>query len=126
MNGRTSGKIVLDTNAAINFIDKKIAALPQGERFVSIITEMELFASPVLTPEDERDIRNFLSLITIVPLTEQIKQEAIRIRRYGTPRLKLPDAIIAAAAVVLDAALATSDAKILSLDWPGLSLVNAR
>jgi predicted nucleic acid-binding protein len=64
--------------------------------------------------------------LTIMPLTVQIKEEAIRIRRYGSPRLKLPDAIIAATAVVLKATLATSDAKMLSLDWPGLSLVNAR
>jgi predicted nucleic acid-binding protein len=126
MNGLTNEQIVLDTNTAIDFIDGRIAALPGGKRFVSVITEMELFACPSLTPEDEQDIRDFLSFVTIVPLKEQIKQEAIRIRKYGEPRLKLPDSIVAATAIVLGAALITGDAKILSLNWPGLTLAGSR
>jgi predicted nucleic acid-binding protein len=42
-----------------------------------------------------------------------------RIRREGFPRLKLPDAIIAATAVVFDAQLITTDDKLLRLVWPG-------
>jgi hypothetical protein len=48
MNGRTNRRIVLDTNAAIGFIDGRIAVLPEGKHFVSVITEMELFASPLI------------------------------------------------------------------------------
>jgi predicted nucleic acid-binding protein len=87
------------------------------------MTEMELLVYPELTPEKERDILDFLNSVTIVPLTEDIKREAIRIRRYGIPRLKLPDAIIAASAVILGTELVTEDTNMLKLVWPGLKTV---
>jgi predicted nucleic acid-binding protein len=126
MNGLTDGRSVLDTNWAVDFTDGKMAEFPDGKRFVSVITEMELFAAPFLTPEKEQGRRDFLNDLTIIPLNEKIKQEAIRIRRYGKPRLKLPDAIIAATAVILDATLVTNDNAMLKLSWPGLRTVAAR
>ena len=61
-----------------------------------------------------------LSTFTIVPLYDAVKNIAIEIRRSGLPRPKLPDAIVAATAVLLDAALVTQDRKLLALQWPGL------
>jgi predicted nucleic acid-binding protein len=87
---------------------------------------MELLVYPELSPEKELYIRNFLNEVTIIPLTEEIKNEAIQIRRYGVPRLKLADAIIAATAVIFEAALVTDDKTALKLDWPGLQAIAAR
>jgi predicted nucleic acid-binding protein len=126
MNGLTEERSVPDTNWAIDFTDGKTAKLPEGNLFVSIITEMELLAAPVMTPDKEQRRRDFLNELTIIPLNEEIKHEAIRMRRYGTPRLKLPDAIIAATAVVLDATLVTNDSAMLKLSWPGLTAIDAR
>jgi predicted nucleic acid-binding protein len=56
----------------------------------------------------------FISVIT--------EHEAIHIRREGFPRLKLPDAIIAATAVVLEAQFITTDDKLLRLVWPGFNV----
>jgi predicted nucleic acid-binding protein len=125
MNG-TNNRYLVDTNPVIYFMDNKIPALPIGERFVSVITEMELLVHPGLTPEKERYILRFLDTATIIPLTEDIKLEAIRIRRYGVPRLKLADAIIAATAVIFDAALVTDNRDMLKLEWPGLQAINVR
>ena len=41
--------------------------------------------------------------------------------RFGSPHLKLPDAIIAATTVILEAALVTNDAALLNLNWNGLT-----
>jgi predicted nucleic acid-binding protein len=83
-----------------------------------------LFAYPQITPEEEQDIRSFLDDIAIIQLSEEVKLEAIRIRLLGSPRPKLPDAIIAATAVLLGANLITSDTNLLKLNWPGLQTVN--
>jgi predicted nucleic acid-binding protein len=104
------------------FLDGKVNSLPVGDRFISVITEMELLAFPQLTDEAEEKIRIFLSGAEIIPLTGAIKDEAIRIRRFASPHLKLPDAIIAATTVILEAVLVTNDATILNLNWNGLIL----
>jgi predicted nucleic acid-binding protein len=118
----TDTQFVLDTNVIIDFTDGKITALPDGALNISVITEMELFGSPSLTLDKEQKRRDFLNELTIVPLTERIKQETIRIRRHDSPRLKLPDAIIAATAIVLDAALVTNDEKLRKAVFPGLTV----
>lgn len=122
----SSLRFVLDTNIVIRLTDgEDVNIIPNNDRFVSVVTEMELFASPSLTPEKEQIRRDFLRETTIVPLTEPVKQEAIRIRRFGSPRLKLPDAIIAATACVLDATLVTNDDTMLKLNWQGLTITAA-
>jgi hypothetical protein len=61
MNGLTDESFVLDTNWAVDFTDGKTADFPDGELFVSVITEMELFAAPFLTPKKEQIRRDFLN-----------------------------------------------------------------
>ena len=112
---------MFDTNPILLFLDGKLNSLPSGDRFVSVITEMELLAFPKLTDEAEKKIRIFLSEAEIVPLTGAIKDEAIRIRRFGSLHLKLPDAIIAATAATIEAALVTNDAAMHNLNWNGLT-----
>jgi predicted nucleic acid-binding protein len=130
MNGGTNAKLVLDTNIIINFINKNAAILPgtgnteNPQYFVSVITEMEILANPNDTEEARKDIQALLSKFTIVPLNDEIKSLAIEIRRAGSPRPKLPDAIVAATAVVLDAELVTNDTGLFRLTWPGLKSLN--
>jgi predicted nucleic acid-binding protein len=123
MNGPTDGRFVLDSCICVNFLNKKIPSLPQNDLFISIITEMEVLAKPDITPEAEQAIQDFLKDITIIPLSDEIKWEAIRIRRAGSPRLKLPDAIVAATAVILSAKLVTADERLAKLTWPGVNAV---
>ena len=51
-----------------------------------------------------------------------IEQKAIEIRR--TTQLKLPDCIVAATSIVLDAVLLTDDDALFNLSWPGLRMRN--
>jgi predicted nucleic acid-binding protein len=118
-------RLVYDTNAIIRIINGSIN--PDGlkigegaEQAVSVITRIELLAYPDITADEEQDIQEFLSGVDI-PLTTEIENETIKIRR-ANPRVKLPDAVIAATAVLLDALLISGDPHLLALEWPGLQV----
>jgi hypothetical protein len=106
--------IVLDTNTVLYFLAGRLAEpLPEADFYVSVITEIELLSYPLLKMEDETEIRSFLNDVTIIDLTETIKQSAITLRRKY--RLKLPDALIVATAHDLNAELCTNDIKLLNI-----------
>ena len=106
--------IVLDTNVVLYFLAGRLAEpLPQADCYVSVITEIELLSYPLINKEDEIEIRAFLNDVTIVDLTETIKQSAITFRRQY--RLKLPNALIVATAQCLNAELFTNDIKLLNI-----------
>jgi predicted nucleic acid-binding protein len=107
----------------MNFLNKKILSLPSGDLFISVMTRMEVLSKPDHTPETEQAAREFLGKLTVIPLSLEVERLAISIRREGTPRPKLPDAIVASTAVILGAQLATSDEKLSRLVWPGLVAV---
>ena len=106
--------VVLDTNAVLYLLAGRLAqALPQADFYVSVITEMELLSYPLLKSDEETEIHDFLSDVTIIDLNRNIKQSAIALRRQY--RLKLPDAVVAATAQHLKAELFTNDLKMLSI-----------
>jgi predicted nucleic acid-binding protein len=121
-----SGKIVPDSNIIIGFLDNRegfpdLNKVPQDTAIhISVITELELLSFSKLTPSAESVILRFLSDLTVVPLTDAIKQKTIEFRR-ATKR-KLPDSIIAATAIVLGATLITRDEDLLKANFPGLTV----
>jgi len=126
-SGRIEIRFVLDTNAIIflttsgNMIPNELKSELNGaDILISVITEIELFAKPDLPSDKEKDLHVFLSdKISIIGLTDEIKMKVIDIRR--NTKLKLPDCIIAATAIVLNATLLTSDVKLLRLEWQGFN-----
>ncbi|MGA2609136.1 MAG: type II toxin-antitoxin system VapC family toxin [Terriglobia bacterium] len=111
-------KRVLDTNAILYLLGGKLAhPLTPALYFVSVISEMELLSYPSLDDAALAQIRSFLSEVTVVELTEEVRELAIGLRRQHT--LKLPDAIVAATALSLQAQLVTNDTKLLRV--PGLT-----
>jgi predicted nucleic acid-binding protein len=103
--------MVLDTNIALYYLGGRLTGpLPKGVYHVSIITEMELLSYPQLSPAEEQQILNFLSELLIIGIDESIKNSAIALRKQH--RLKLPDAIVAATALSLNALLLTNDLKL--------------
>jgi predicted nucleic acid-binding protein len=82
-----------------------------------------LFAKPGLSSKEEYTLRDFLSdRIAIINLTAEIKRETIALRR--TVKLKLPDCIIAATTIALNATLLTADNRLLRLNRPGYKALN--
>jgi predicted nucleic acid-binding protein len=119
-----SGKIVFDSSVIIKFLDREpgFADLDTRflgeERFISVITRMEALGYSEITPEDERRLDIFLSTLSVLPITNPIEKEAIAIRRKKL--LKLPDAIIAATAIILDAEVVSTDNDFLKCTYPSL------
>lgn len=74
---------------------------------ISVITEIELLSFPGIGKEEEADLQKFFAQAEVISLSSQVKNLAIEIRREH--KLKLPDAIIAATAIHLDARLYTGD-----------------
>jgi predicted nucleic acid-binding protein len=91
----SGNKFVLDTNAAINYLNGRISL------------------------EEESKAAAFLrDNVTIIEIDAPIKRETIAIRR--STKIKLPDCIIAATSVVLGATLLTHDLDdLLPLAYPG-------
>ena len=121
----SENRFVLDTNAVIflttkgNMIHHELKdELNEADLFVSVISEIELFAKKELPPDEEENLRALLSdRITVIDLTNDVKKETIALRRNN--KLKLPDCIVAATAIVLNAVLLTADTELLRLNWPG-------
>jgi predicted nucleic acid-binding protein len=111
-------KRVLDTNAILYLLGGKLAkTLPETEFFVSVISEVELLSYPSIDEAAITQVHDFLSEVTVVGLTEDIRESAIGLRRQHA--LKLHDAIVAATALSLGEHLITNDAKLLRV--PGLT-----
>ena len=111
MSGINTAFNLLDTNVVLYFLGGRLTnPLPLGQYLVSVITEIELLSYPSLSSDEEIQIRDFLSKITVVEIDGSIKELAIALRKQY--RLRLPDAIIAATAQSLNATLFTNDARL--------------
>ena len=100
---------LLDTNTAIYFLN---GLLPQKARdfmkevlnedgsYISVITKIELLGWLAASSEKIRDVEDFVQDSEILQLTDVIVDKTIEIRR--TLKIKLPDAVIAATAIVQD------------------------
>jgi hypothetical protein len=113
-------RCLLDTNAVVGLLRGQggLLALTGQARWVgiSIIAEIEFRAFPRLAPEDARLFAEFLERVTVVGLTHHdagLVDRVIALRR--NERLRLPDAVVVASAVVHDACLVTADRQLLGL-----------
>lgn len=106
-----SGRYLLDTNALIYAINRKLR-LPRADYAISVITRMELLSWPELSEDEESQLKSALSAIKVLQLTPSIEDAAVKIRRATS--LKLPDSIIAATAIDGGYVLITDDEKLKS------------
>ena len=97
-------RVTLDSNLVIyEFRGLLEITLPVTNVCVSVITEIELLGYPKLSEVEERQILGLLEKLEVIELDRRVTAEAIRLRRET--KLKLPDAIIAATAIVENAEL---------------------
>lgn len=97
MNGN---KIFIDTNICIYLLngDEVLAELLQDQNiFISAITEMELYVFHD-SEKVAKILNEFIASITIIDIDQRVKSQTINIRK--STKLKLPDSIIAASALV--------------------------
>ena len=112
-----------DTNALIYLLNGNSCMLPfldKGLAF-SVISEMELLSFSGITVEDENNIKSLLLDCKEISLTDEIKEKTIEIRKkYKT---KLPDAIVAASAIVNNLPLITADKGFNQIEELNLKLI---
>jgi predicted nucleic acid-binding protein len=101
-------------------LDAFFASKGDCEKFISVITFIEVLASPDMTADEEAAARDFLSGCVFMDITAEVREKAILIRRFKK-KVKLPDCVIAATAIALNAALLSTDDQLLRLEWPGFS-----
>ncbi|MDR2144642.1 MAG: PIN domain-containing protein [Treponema sp.] len=120
-------RFVLDSTVAIDLLNglpssKRIKAkLEHAGVYVSVITRIEMLSFPNSTPEIESRIKNFLKSVKVVPINRNVERNTILLRR--SKKLKIPDSIIAATALTLQAAIISRDDHFIRLNWPGLPVI---
>ncbi|MBD2133704.1 MAG: type II toxin-antitoxin system VapC family toxin [Dolichospermum sp.] len=106
-------RYLYDTNIFIYYLaDDIIADSWFAEEFVNVheillspIIRIELLSFTGLSKEEEQSIENLLSQFNTVPLSQEIENKTIQLKRNY--KIKLPDAIIAATAINQNAILVT-------------------
>jgi len=127
-NGTVRLKLLLDTNVILNFLKKTsgvvdlTSLISQYECFTSVIVKLELLKYPNITPDEENAVNEFLRLLPIIALNQPIENETIAISR--STKLKLPDAIIGATAIVYGAELVTGDTQFSECRYEKLKVWN--
>src|ERR1043165_569891 len=101
---------LIDSNVIIDFCNGKLSE--SGRRYlegvapeISIITNIELFATKNISVQETALLEKFVGITVVHPVTIDLVKVTIDIRQEY--KLKLPDAIIAATAIVFDLVLLT-------------------
>jgi len=107
-------KYIWDTNTVIYYLQQQFP--PNAEKFmdeslkdaqpcISAITEIELLCWKTAIEKDLEVLRDFISNTLVIELERPIKLKTADIRKEH--KIKLPDAVIAATAVIYDLILIT-------------------
>ena len=123
-------KYLWDTNTAIYYLQQQFPPnaekfiddlLKDGQPVISAITEIELLCWKTATKEDLKVLHNFINDAFVIELEQAIKIKTAEIRKVV--RIKLPDAIIAATALIYDFTLLSRNLSDFE-DIEGLKIIN--
>jgi predicted nucleic acid-binding protein len=120
---------LLDTNTVINFLGatmpdhsmKVMNNIVDRDSIISIITKMETLGFNFKSEDEQFTMDYFVEGSTVLQINNDIVNKTIDIRK--TKKLKLPDAIIAATALVYDLTLLTRNTSDFA-DIQGLKVIN--
>ncbi|MEX0269034.1 type II toxin-antitoxin system VapC family toxin [Leptolyngbyaceae cyanobacterium UHCC 1019] len=114
MNG---SRYLLDTNAIIALLqgNQQVSGSLQNAEWIgiSLISQLEFLAFTRLTDEDRQLFEQFLQQIEVIGLSAEqnnLITQIVQVRQQY--RLPLPDAIIVATAIQMNANLVTADQKL--------------
>jgi predicted nucleic acid-binding protein len=101
---------LIDTNAIIDYLESKLPnksnlLLDAIEFQLSVISRVELLAWPKATENQLKLLTDFINVSHVFDFNEAVILKSIEIRK--SYRIKLPDAIIAATAIVSNLTLVT-------------------
>jgi predicted nucleic acid-binding protein len=87
----------------------------------SAITRLELLGFPGLSAADEQGLRNLLAQLSEAAIDHAVIERAIEIRK--SVRIKIPDALVAATALIYEASLVTRNTGDFK-NIPGVSVLD--
>lgn len=104
------GMYLLDTNPVIDFFNRKLSEegkklISEIEPVISVITYIELFSNNNISEEEKEKLSEFVKIAVIYDLSKEIVERTITLRQNF--KIKTPDAIIAATALVYNRKLIT-------------------
>jgi predicted nucleic acid-binding protein len=102
---------LIDTNATIDYLGESMPKqglefmdeIIDKSYFISVISRIELYSFNKLTEKDKETLDIFTGQAIVVNINDDIIEKTIELRK--TYKTKLPDAIIAATALVYDLTL---------------------
>ena len=103
--------MIFDTNVLIylsKFISKPEQIL-NDETAISIVTKIEVLGFQFKNADEHQLLLDICNEIKIIPLTDAIAEETINLRQNY--RIKLPDAVIYATALIENVPLLTNNIK---------------
>ena len=118
-------RFMLDSNVLIDALNGKldifavVAALSPCDVFINLVVEIETLSRPGMTMEEEAHGRVLLSGFKWAEIDRTAREHAIAIRR--SKKLLLPDALIAATALSLNATVLSNDPHLRDFQWQGYS-----
>jgi predicted nucleic acid-binding protein len=118
---------LLDTNTVIDFCNSKLPLNAKNfligiEPIISVISNIEMFASSKIPEHEVKKLQEFIEMATIYDKIDfEIVAKSIEIRQKY--KIKLPDAIIAATAIVNHLTLITRNISDFN-DIEGLEIIN--
>ena len=121
-------KYLIDSNVIVNYTSEKfpekamsfLADVIDDIPNISVITKIETRSWRSTIMQEEISVESFVNSSNVIALSDSIVEKCIEIRRNC--RVKTPDAIIAATAIVNDLILITSDSDFNRI--PNLKIIN--
>lgn len=123
-------KYLWDTNTAVYYLQQQFPAkaeklideiMVEEQPAISVITEIEMLCWNTNNQNDLDALKNFIADAWVIELHQQLKLKTAEIRKLH--KIKLPDAIIAATAIVSSMTLITRNTKDFS-NIEGLKILN--
>lgn len=116
--------MIFDTNVLI-YMSKyliNLNNLPIEKASISVITKIEALGFSFTNIEEHQLLQDICNELKVIPLSDAIAEETIRIR--ASNRIKLPDAIIYATALVQKTPLLTNNIADFKAIGNGVELIN--
>jgi len=111
-----NSRFFLDSNVIIDTLSRKLDLLaflddfPDCEVFINFIVEIEVLSKNDMSKREEADARALLNSFKRAEIDKPVCDLAVQIRR--AKELRLPDALIAASAITLNATVLSNDSDL--------------
>lgn len=116
-------KAVFDTNILIDFLNGDERAKHEIElydkRLISLITHIEILVGAT-DKNDEAELRKFLRAFDICPVDADTADFCIKLRQRH--KLRIPDALIWAAALTAECQLVTRNTRDFKMEHPSIRI----